>query len=367
MSFGSVVKQLRLQHDMTQERLAELLSISPQAVSRWEQNAGMPDISLLPALANLFDVTTDTLLEVDVRQKEARIEEKRTEARAFSKRGHWREAIAVLRSALKTYPRAYSLSHELASALLSSPQEIDYTEEEYKRIYEEAAALEETVIKESGDTELINDAIATLCMLCGFLSTPERAEPYLNTLPSVWHAKESLATHLYRGDQWLKTQRELIRTLLDLLALHIDSVWGSGAWGTEEWRRDKIALRRKKLALIDLMIEDGNYGFFRQTYGWTELELAEQHAILGENEEAFRYLADAAKHAVLHDTAYRPEDTYTCLLFRGMEFGEVWHNIKENDAAHVLNALREPCFDGLRNDARFREIQEEMERYASER
>lgn len=367
MSFGSVIKQLRMQHNMTQERLAELLSISPQAVSRWEQNAGMPDISLLPALAHLFDVTTDTLLEVDVRQKEARIEEKLAEARTFSKRGHWGEAIAVLRSALKTYPRAYSLQHELAGALFASPQDIEYTEEECRRIYEEAAALEETVIKESGNTELVNGAIATLCMLCGHLSTPERAEPYLNTLPSVWHAKESLATHLYRGDQWLKTQRELIRTLLDLLSLHITSVWGSGAWGTEEWRRDKIALLRKRLALIDLMIEDGNYGFFRQTYSWTELELAEQHAILGENEEALRYLADAAKHAVLYDTAYRPEDTYTCLLFRGMEFGGVWHNIKDNDAAHLLNALRDSCFDGLRSDIRFCEIQAEMERNASER
>ena len=367
MSFGNVIKQLRVQHDMTQERLAELLSISPQAVSRWEQNAGMPDISLLPALANLFDVTTDTLLEVDVRQKETRVEEKLAEARTFSKRGHWGEAIAVLRGALKIYPRAYSLQHELAGALFASPQDIEYTEEERNRIYEEAASLEETVIKESGNTELVNGAIATLCMLCGWLSTPERAEPYLNTLPSVWHAKESLATHLYRGDQWLKTQRELIRTLLDLLSLHIVSVWGSGAWGTEEWRRDKIALLRKRLALIDLMIEDGNYGFFRQTYSWTELDLAEQHAMLGENEEALRYLADAAKHAVLYDTAYRPEDTYTCLLFRGMEFGGVWHNIKDNDAAHLLNALRDPCFDGLRSDMRFCEIQAEMERNASER
>lgn len=367
MSFGSVIKQLRLQNDMTQERLAELLSISPQAVSRWEQNAGMPDISLLPALANLFDVTTDTLLEVDVRQKEARIKEKLAEARTFSKRGHWSEAIAVLRSALKTYPRAYSLLHELAGTLFSSPQEIEYTEEEYRRIYEEAASMEETVIRESRDTELVNGAIATLCMLCGCLSTPERAEPYLNTLPSVWQAKESLAAHLYRGDQWLKTKQELIRTLLDMLSLHIESVWGNSAWGTDEWRRDKIALLRKKLALIDLMIEDGNYGFFRQTYSWTELSIAEQYAMLGENEEVLRYLADAAKHAVLNDTAYRSDDTYTCLLFRGMEFGGVWHNVKDNDAAHMLNALRDPCFDGLRRDARFCEIQAEMERYASER
>ena len=55
---------------MTQEKLAEYLNISPQAVSRWENDAAMPDVSLLSVLANLFDVTTDYLLGVDISQKE---------------------------------------------------------------------------------------------------------------------------------------------------------------------------------------------------------------------------------------------------------------------------------------------------------
>ena len=57
---------------MTQESLAELLSISPQAVSRWETDAAMPDISLLPPLATLFGVTTDRLLGMDTYQKDKR-------------------------------------------------------------------------------------------------------------------------------------------------------------------------------------------------------------------------------------------------------------------------------------------------------
>ena len=63
MTFGKTIKELRQNHAMTQERLAELLNISPQAVSRWETGAAMPDISLIPPLANLFGVTTDYLLE----------------------------------------------------------------------------------------------------------------------------------------------------------------------------------------------------------------------------------------------------------------------------------------------------------------
>ena len=62
MSFGQIIKKLRREADMTQERLAELLSVSAQAVSRWENDSAMPDVSLLAPLANLFHVTTDYLL-----------------------------------------------------------------------------------------------------------------------------------------------------------------------------------------------------------------------------------------------------------------------------------------------------------------
>jgi transcriptional regulator with XRE-family HTH domain len=45
MSFGQRIRELRRKNNMTQEELAELLSISSQAVSRWETDAAMPDIS----------------------------------------------------------------------------------------------------------------------------------------------------------------------------------------------------------------------------------------------------------------------------------------------------------------------------------
>ena len=72
MTFGQTIKSLRREANMTQENLAELLSISPQAISRWETDVAMPDISLLPPLANLFNVTTDYLLGMETYQKDLR-------------------------------------------------------------------------------------------------------------------------------------------------------------------------------------------------------------------------------------------------------------------------------------------------------
>lgn len=42
MAFGQKIKSLRREANMTQENLAELLSISPQAISRWETDVAMP-------------------------------------------------------------------------------------------------------------------------------------------------------------------------------------------------------------------------------------------------------------------------------------------------------------------------------------
>ncbi len=70
MTFGQIIRQLRREAGMTQEELASLLSISGQAVSRWENELAMPDISLLPILAKIFSVTTDYLLGLHQPQSE---------------------------------------------------------------------------------------------------------------------------------------------------------------------------------------------------------------------------------------------------------------------------------------------------------
>ncbi len=58
---GENIKKLRRAKGMTQEDLAEKVSVSYQAVSKWE-NGGSPDIETLPVLANVFGVTIDELM-----------------------------------------------------------------------------------------------------------------------------------------------------------------------------------------------------------------------------------------------------------------------------------------------------------------
>ena len=61
MDIGTQIKALRTQRGITQETLADKLSVSPQAVSKWERGAATPDIQLLPALSAYFGVSIDEL------------------------------------------------------------------------------------------------------------------------------------------------------------------------------------------------------------------------------------------------------------------------------------------------------------------
>ena len=64
-NIGAKIAELRREHNMKQDELAEMLGVTPQAVSKWENGASMPDISLLPKIAQIFGVTIDDLFGVN--------------------------------------------------------------------------------------------------------------------------------------------------------------------------------------------------------------------------------------------------------------------------------------------------------------
>ena len=61
-TLGKRISTLRKQKDLRQDDIAHLLDVSPQAVSKWENDQTCPDIGLLPKLAKILGVTTDELL-----------------------------------------------------------------------------------------------------------------------------------------------------------------------------------------------------------------------------------------------------------------------------------------------------------------
>ena len=87
--FAQNLKRYRTIKNLTQEDVADYLGITPQSVSKWERSECYPDITLLPALANIFETSIDL-----IRAKEARYTIHKT-AHEFMRNGAYEEAERV--------------------------------------------------------------------------------------------------------------------------------------------------------------------------------------------------------------------------------------------------------------------------------
>ena len=66
MSFSENLRQIRREHHLSQEELAELLDVSRQAVSKWEQGQGYPEVEKLLLLSKKLDISLDALMSNEV-------------------------------------------------------------------------------------------------------------------------------------------------------------------------------------------------------------------------------------------------------------------------------------------------------------
>ena len=80
-TIGNFLSALRKANGLTQRQLAEMLNVSDKAISRWERDETMPDITLIPVLAEIFGVTSDEILRAErqVPEKQSATAETRTE------------------------------------------------------------------------------------------------------------------------------------------------------------------------------------------------------------------------------------------------------------------------------------------------
>lgn len=63
---GNLIYRLRTEKKLTQRQLAERMNLSDKTISKWERGLGCPDVSLLPALSEIFQVETGVLLSGDL-------------------------------------------------------------------------------------------------------------------------------------------------------------------------------------------------------------------------------------------------------------------------------------------------------------
>ena len=109
LNIGMNIKRLRLAKGFTQEQLAELLTISTAAVSKWEAKNTYPDITMLFPLAEIFGVTVDELLGYDEAKAKADVDKIIAEYQRLGVDGRFAERTKLIVGARKKYPHDYRI------------------------------------------------------------------------------------------------------------------------------------------------------------------------------------------------------------------------------------------------------------------
>ena len=186
MQIGNRIKQLRKEKSMTQERLAELLGISFQAVSKWENNIAMPDITLVPRLARIFGVSTDELFAYNLQEIENDI--KSYAERSYKLReSEPDKARKILEEGLRKYPENFVLLNNLLYVI------------NYSKNPDETIKIAGKLIDKATESDIRYDALRFLAYAYNAKGDTEAAVAALNQIPEIYFTKLSETAFVLTG------------------------------------------------------------------------------------------------------------------------------------------------------------------------
>lgn len=361
MGIGKNIKKYRQELNMTQEKLAELLNISVSAVSQWESEKTIPDISLIPTLCNLFHVSSDVLLDINIQMNNEEIEKIVEEASTYSSRGKNTEAEKILSMGLLRFPNSYRIMTALMYVYYNTYliEEDGNSKAQYR---ETIISLANRITSGCTDGEWRASAIQILCYVYADEKEYDKAKELADKMPSMACCRESMLGSVTIGSESLEYKQSEVLQLIQRLGVVIATMNVKLEDGSDAYSMDERAmLREKQIAFIKLMFENEDYGFFNEMLSRSIALQAQYFAIKKEEEKALIYLTDAMKYA-LSFQSYAPSDRHTSLLLRNYEYGDFITNSKQNQASYVLEIAKREDFHFLKNQEKYIEVINALEK-----
>ena len=247
MNIGNKIKELRKARGITQEQLANSIGVSFQAVSKWENNIALPDITLAPALASYFDVSLDILFDFNLKKIEDDAFEIAKESWKY-RDSDWQKARDIIDEGLKEYPdndilltnRLYVMSYE------ENPDDV--------------IKIASKIIDITKDDALKYDACQFMAYAYKTKNDLESARRAIDIVPEFYCSNLRLkASILDGGEKWdaaWKEHSEALYALMFITHKIVDCY--------EERSEYKVALEtlENALAVLDILkVKDGWYGF----------------------------------------------------------------------------------------------------------
>ena len=211
---GENIRRLRAAKGITQEQLGYELGVSAQAVSRWENGATYPDITMLPVIADFFDVTLDALMGRGrvLGSKERDAFFKKTYAMYDS--GAHSDVLEAYNKMLRKYPNDAYLLHGKAWVLYSR-----FKKQPDTAIANEIISLCNK-INCSNKADLQCGANALLVRVYARTSQVEEARKIVNALPSFEVGRELLILECLQDAEKNEHYRYLIERFEGKIAMY---------------------------------------------------------------------------------------------------------------------------------------------------
>ena len=334
MSIGSTIKRLRREKNITQEQLAEYLGITSRAISQWECDRTAPDISQLPALCHIFDVSSDVLLGIDIEKNNEEIKKYLTEAAELGYQGKGSERTAILREANRKFPRDYKIMERLADSLVC-----EYSRKGIKE-YDEVFDLCNRILAECTDSTTRYEAIRTLALAYEYAGKREEMLKLSEEMPKSHFSYENFMLYSWKGDADFEKRQSYISYLIYQLISVIGCACGHRHDNDKMiyTAEERIQLHKLQVDLLELLFPDKDYQYLAQ-----EGEIACSHIAIifirnSDPENAWKWLEKSADFAISMDT-YDFDADHTSPILRGYSDGGWIMEAEGNRSQSMLNWL----------------------------
>lgn len=242
LKIGNKIKKLRKKKGLTQEQLAENIGVSFQAVSKWENNIALPDITLIPVIANFFGVSTDEILCYDSTEKDKEIENyvcRAAEYRETDPNKGWE----ILQEGLKKYPDNDILLCNLLYVM-------NYSENRGKH-WDETLKLALKIIDKTESDEIRYDAMRFVAYAYKEKGDIESAASVLEQIPEIYFTKLSEMAFVLNGERKYNAAEKQKWISFECL---LQMMWKLAEFYRDEGKKEKaIAETERALRLIDAL------------------------------------------------------------------------------------------------------------------
>ena len=348
--FGENLKRLRLEKNLTQEKLADFLSVSFQSISKWERGDTYPDITMLPEIASFFKVSIEELLGVNKAQEEEEIKRLLEEHDNFTDSKLIKESIYRLKD---KYPNDFRVQLRYMGYLINFDDAIQNTKK-----------IESLYQNIQSNCTLDSVRICAKRFYIHYLELLSRdensditfadCEKIINEMPRMRDGRE-MYFNCYPENH--PKRDELIHEAIEEEIFLLDNTISRYIYDERYSSEYKIALTEKMMELFGFIYDDGNYGrmwrFMLYNYG----HLGVIYFKLGDNENALINFRKQCELAIQFDNLDRITTMHS-VMFEGKEFDKQTLGTTYIAKMQIKELLTEkyPLSDEFKSSAEFKSI-----------